>query len=153
MSIIDLNRYQRNYPLTRLQPIYATIANGDCCDDVEQLKNDFNDFQEDFGKLTDAFHYGLFKQDPIKNDVFYPELINYAGHTGPFFIELNTIPSQQLMPYNEDINFNEQHLFFNNSKKDIVFKDGKYFYGDRHWQINYTTYDITFTGVFPGDLY
>jgi hypothetical protein len=154
MSVVDLNRYARNYPLVRLQPRYATTGTNtgvDCCDQVADLQDNVNNLNTRLGRVEDSFHYGLFKQS--NDDVIYPELVNHAINTGPFFIELNTIPSEQLMPYNIDINFNESHLFFNNSRKDIVFKGGKYSYADRHWDIDYTTFDIIFKGVFPDDLY
>jgi hypothetical protein len=154
MSVVDLNRYARNYPLVRLQPRYATTGGNtgvDCCDQVADLQDNVNNLNTRLGRLEDGFHYGLFKQS--NDDVIYPELINHAVNTGPFFVELNTIPSEQLMPYNIDINFNEAHLFFNNSRKDVVFKSGKFLYPDRHWDINYDTFDIVFKGIFPDDVY
>jgi len=147
MPIIDLNRYAKNYPLIRLQPKYSSLgdtASIDCCDEVTDLDILLR-------KINNSFHYGLFKQK--NNDVIYPEFINHSINTGPFFLELNTIPSEQLMPYNIDINFNESHDFFNNSKNDIVFKNGAYLYSDRHWDIDYNTFDIIFKGVFEGDVY
>ena len=155
MAIVDLNRYSKTYPLIRLKPRFAAtggeITGTNCCDQIDGMQNDILELDNRLSNVENAMHFGLFAQD--NDDVIYPEIINHAINTGPFFLELNTIPTEQLLPYNIDINFDEQHLFFNNSKKDIVFGNGKYHYSDRHWQIDYSTFDITFMGIFPDDLY
>lgn len=154
MPIVDLNRYAKNYPLVRLQPKYSSLGGSvgtDCCDQVSDLQNDVTNINNRLINLESSMHYGLFKQKD--DDVIYPELINHAINTGPFFLELNTIPSEKLLPYDIDINFNELHLYFNNSRKDVVFKNSEYLYGDRHWSVDYDTLDIVFNGIFPDDLY